>query len=178
MTKIFLRGFLVAGLALFLGFAAACRPSANSADTRTAYQAVAAAPLAPTWTLTDLDGKSVSSADFKGKVVVVDFWATWCGPCVHELPGYIELQKKLGPQGFTLVGLSLDEISPAQVKKFAAQKGINYPIVMAGAEQVAAFGNFEGIPATFVIDREGKLRFEKHGAAPIEDLEKTVKNLL
>ena len=68
----------------------------------------ATALAAPAWRLNDLDGREVSSDQFKGKVVVVDFWATWCGPCVEEIPGYIALQKKYGPAGLVVVGVSLD----------------------------------------------------------------------
>ena len=142
------------------------------------YKAVEAAPAAPQWKLTDLDGKPVSSADFKGKIVVVDFWATWCPPCVAEIPGYVEFQKKMEAQGVTIVGLSLDEIAPADVKKFVIARGINYPIAIAGQDLFEAFGKAEGIPATYVLDREGKIRFQKVGGAPIEDLEAVVKTLL
>jgi thiol-disulfide isomerase/thioredoxin len=158
-------------LAAALFFANGCSAAEN-------FQPVADAPAAPTWKLTDLDGRPLAAAAFKGKVLVVDFWATWCGPCLSEIPGYIELQKKLGAEGFTIVGLSLDEIPASELKKFVEKRGINYPVALAGAEQVAAFGDFKCIPATFVIDREGKLRFQKIGAAPIEELEKIAKSLL
>ena len=142
------------------------------------YNAVAEAPVAPQWKLTDLEGKPLSSADFKGKVMVVDFWATWCPPCVAEIPGYVEFQKKMADQGVTIVGLSLDEIAPADVKKFVVARGINYPVAIADQDLLGAFGKAEGIPATFVVDREGKIRFQKVGGAPIEDLEQVVKTLL
>jgi peroxiredoxin len=142
------------------------------------YEAVTAAPAAPTWSLKDLDGKSISSADFTGKIVVIDFWATWCPPCVAEIPGYIEFQKKMESQGVTIVGLSLDEIPASEVKKFVTTRGINYPVAIAGQDLFAAFGKAEGIPATYVLDREGRIRFQKVGGAPIEELEAVVKKLL
>ena len=171
-TAFFTAGLMIAGLAF-----SSCK-RAESAGGASAFKAVEAKPVAPSWQLTDLNGKPVSSADFKGKVVVVDFWATWCPPCIAEIPGYIELQKKLEPQGFTLVGLSLDEIEPAEVKKFVEAKGINYPVAIADQELLASFASVEGIPATFVLDREGKIRFQKVGSAPIEQLENVVKDLL
>ena len=161
------------------GFLGCKRPAqAGSETASSAYKVIPAANSAPTWNLTDLEGKPVSSADFKGKVLVVDFWATWCPPCVHEIPGYIEFQKKHGGDKIAIVGLSLDEIPAADVKKFAQAKGINYPVAIASQELLAQFASVEGIPATFVIDREGKLRFMKVGSAPIEDLEKVVASLL
>jgi len=175
MTKQLLRPLLLSALAAAaLAFAGCKRAEASNS---TAYKTVAASPAAPSWQLTDLNGKPVSSADFKGKVVVIDFWATWCPPCVHEIPGYIEFQKKHGGDKVTIVGLSLDEIPAADVKKFADKKGINYPVAIAPQELLAQFASVEGIPATFIVDRDGKLRFMKVGSAPIEDLEKTIADL-
>ena len=126
---------------------------------------------APEWKLKDVEGKVVSSADFKGKVVVIDFWATWCPPCIAEIPGYIELQKKYGKDGLVIVGISLDQKGPSVVKPFMAKMGINYPIVMADEDTPAAFGGVEAIPTTFIIDRVGMIRDRKLGAEPVESYE-------
>ena len=130
---------------------------------------------APAWKLKDLDGHEVSSDQFKGKVVVVDFWATWCGPCVEEIPGYIALQKKYGPRGLVMVGVSLDRKGPAHVKQFAVANGMNYTLVMGDEAVVEAFGSFQAIPTTFLISREGRILNQKTGAAPAEEYEKLVK---
>jgi thiol-disulfide isomerase/thioredoxin len=167
--------FIVSLAAAALLFTGCNRTEAGSSS---AYKALPAANPAPTWSLTTLDGKPISPADFKGKVLVVDFWATWCPPCVHEIPGYIEFQKKHRGEKVVVIGLSLDEISAADVKKFADAKGINYPVAIAPQELLTQFASVEGIPATFVVDRDGKLRFMKVGSAPIEDLEKVVADLL
>lgn len=133
---------------------------------------------APKWRLKDLDGQDVSSDQFKGKVVVVDFWATWCGPCVSEIPGYIELQRKFGPQGLVIVGISVDQNGPAYVKKFAGAKGMNYTLVMGDETVAEAFGGIESIPTTFLINRQGRIIHQKIGAMPHEEYEKLVRQAL
>ena len=124
--------------------------------------------VAPRWKLKDMNGQVVDSEQLKGKVVVLDFWATWCGPCVMEIPGYIQLQKKYGQDGLVIVGASVDEGGPAAVKPFASKHGINYTLVMADDDVVSAFGGVEGIPTTFLIDRSGQIRDRKVGAQHVE----------
>jgi thiol-disulfide isomerase/thioredoxin len=133
------------------------------------------APIpAPTWSLKDVNGQTVSSEQLKGKVVVVDFWATWCAPCRAEIPGYISLQKKYGPEGLVIVGMSVDAQGPGVVKKFIEAQGMNYTVVMANDDVQAAFGGAEGltgIPTTFIIDRSGKIRDRKVGAEHTDEFE-------
>jgi thiol-disulfide isomerase/thioredoxin len=133
---------------------------------------------APAWTLKDLDGNAVSSEQFKGRVVVVDFWATWCGPCVAEIPGYVELQKKYGKDGLAIIGISLDRVSPAKVKAFAEKHGMNYTVVIGGQDTTDAFGGFEAIPTTFLIDRQGRIVHQKTGGWNHAEYEALVKRFL
>ena len=133
---------------------------------------------APAWKLKDLDGKEVSSESLKGKVVVIDFWATWCGPCRVEIPGYVEMQKKYGKDGFAIVGISLDQAGPAVVKSFADKFAINYLIVMGDDAVTQTFGGIEAIPTTFLIDRTGQIRDRKLGAEHSETYEQKVLSVL
>jgi len=172
-----------AALAAAAGLAFACSRSggeAVAAEKKSAAAPAATAPAlprlapAPAWTLKDLNGAPVSMAQFKGKVVVVDFWATWCPPCRAEIPGYIEMVRKHGKDGLVIVGISLDQGGPDVVKPFAAKTGINYQLVMGDDAVVAAFGGVEGIPTTFLIDRAGIIRDRKVGAEEAESYERKV----
>ncbi|MEO6873995.1 MAG: redoxin family protein [Opitutaceae bacterium] len=131
---------------------------------------------APAWKLQDVNGNEVSSAQFKGKVIVVDFWATWCGPCRMEIPGYIELKKKYGKDGLVIIGISCDtdKNAPQTVKNFMKQAGMTYQVVMADEEVQTAFGGMDAIPTTFIIDRAGNIRDRKVGAEPTAEYEKVI----
>lgn len=176
-------------LALLAFGVGACTPKKDqvppkpkvTAAANGAVTPVAALPVlgvAPAWKLQDVNGAAVTSEQLKGKVVVLDFWATWCPPCREEIPGYIALQKKYGQDGLALVGVSLDQAGPGVVKEFAAKFGINYQMLMADDAVIAAFGGVEAIPTTFLIDRSGKIRDRKVGSEPTEEYEKKIKALL
>lgn len=126
----------------------------------------------------DLNGQPVRSDQFKGKVVVVDFWATWCGPCREEIPGYIALQEKYGKDGLVIIGVSLDRGGPAKVAEFAKKFGINYQLVMGDSEAIAGFGDISAIPTTFLIDRQGNIRDRKVGALATAEYEKRIRAVL
>jgi len=113
---------------------------------------------APSFTLQDLNGKPVSLSDFKGKVIVLDFWATWCPPCVIEIPHFIELYEQYKDQGFAMVGISLDREGISVVKSFVRKYQINYPILMTDGQVDRVYGGITAIPTTFVIDSAGNIR--------------------
>ena len=116
--------------------------------------------IVPAFAAQDLDGRSISSADWRGKVTIVNFWATWCGPCRAEIPELIALQEKYRDR-LQIIGVSVDEVSPDIVKRFAADQKMNYPIVMTTPDIQRAFPGVTALPTTFVVDREVRV-VQKH----------------
>ncbi len=133
---------------------------------------------APAWTLQNLEGKSVKLTDFKGKVVVLNFWATWCPPCREEIPDLIALQKQYAAQGVVVVGVSMDEGDAAPVARFAKKMGINYPVVMGKPETAEAYDGIQVLPTTFIIDRQGNVVDGLQGATDRAGFEAKIKPLL
>ncbi|MCE1188069.1 MAG: TlpA family protein disulfide reductase [Ignavibacteria bacterium] len=112
--------------------------------------------VAPDFSLTSTDGKMVKLSDYRGKVVILDFWATWCGPCRKGIPDLIELQNKY-KNDLVVIGISVDRESKGAVPGFIAKNKINYPIVYFTDEVINAYGGITGIPTSFIIDRNGKI---------------------
>jgi peroxiredoxin len=136
------------------------------------------AKSAPSFTLQDLKGNQISLSDFKGKVVVLDFWATWCPPCVKEIPHFIELYKQYKDQGFAMVGISVDREGISVVKSFTRKYQINYPILMTDGQVQKAYGGIPSIPTTFVIDSAGNIRRKYVGYRDKAVFEADIKALL
>jgi len=156
--------------------------SAESPGTGASEAAFAEAPtdgkLAPDFTLTSTEGKPIKLSDYRGKVVVLDFWATWCPPCKAEIPDFIKLYSKYKGDGFQMLGVSLDQGGLNDVVPFIKDHGINYPIVLGTEEVVSAYGGIRGIPTTFVIDKKGNVRDSFMGYRPASVFEDLVKQLL
>jgi peroxiredoxin len=131
------------------------------------------------FTMKDVDGNDVSLSTYKGKVVLLNFWATWCGPCKAEIPGFVRLQEKYRDQGLVIVGYSVDDTA-AKAKAYAAEYKMNYPILLGeGREEVQdAYGPIWGIPASFIISKDGKVCRKHMGIAPEALFEKEVVALL
>jgi thiol-disulfide isomerase/thioredoxin len=110
----------------------------------------------PAMTLTDVSGRAIDPASWAGKVVLVNFWATWCGPCREEIPTLVALQRHYADQ-LVILGLSIDTRPAAEVKQFADQYRVNYPIAVVGDEVVQAFGGVPAVPSTFVVSPAGKM---------------------
>ncbi len=146
--------------------------------TFSASAAPAPQSAAPGWQLQDLQGKSVKLSDFKGKVVLLNFWATWCPPCREEIPDLISLQKQYAAQGLVVLGISMDEGGPARVAAFAKKYAINYPVVMGTDEVSDAYGGIQVLPTTFIIDRKGKVVDGLLGATDRAGFEAKIKPVL
>ena len=151
---------------------------ANGTETTGQIQAGSLGKTAPDFTLTNLSGKTVQLSDFKGKIVLVDFWATWCPPCREEIPDFIQLQKQYGSKSFTLLGIALDDEGATVVKPFAQKLGVNYLMVIGNTRVAAAFGGIEAVPTAFLIGRDGKILKTFVGARNKFEWEQTIQTAL
>jgi thiol-disulfide isomerase/thioredoxin len=131
------------------------------------------------FTLKDIDGASVKLTDYKGKVVLLNFWATWCGPCKLEIPEFVEAYERYRDRGFVILGvLSEDDPAPAELRAFMAKFKMNYPIFREHEELAAANGELWALPTSFLIDRQGSICTRHTGAMTRDMLEQEIKSLL
>src|SRR5260370_25284887 len=119
--------------------------------------------LAPDFALASLDGQTLKLSDYRGKAVLLNFWATWCEPCKIEMPWFVDLQKKYGPQGLQVLGVAMDDASPKEIAEFAQKLGVNYPIVIGKEEVGTQYGGVQFLPSTFYIGRDGKILYRVFG---------------
>jgi cytochrome c biogenesis protein CcmG/thiol:disulfide interchange protein DsbE len=135
--------------------------------------------LAPAFELNTTDNKKLKLTDYRGKVVLVDFWATWCPPCRRGIPDLVSLKNEFKNKGLEIIGVSLDQDNTIDaVKPFIKDYKINYPVVYGNMDVVAAYGNIESIPTSFIIDKEGKIAARYVGLVEKEAYLKQIKKLL
>jgi thiol-disulfide isomerase/thioredoxin len=132
--------------------------------------------MAPPFLLRDINGKIVSTADWKGKVVILNFWATWCPPCREEVPELVQLQNKYKDQ-LLVVGASEDEDGPPKVQQFVQRYGVNYPVVMATKELIENYGGVPALPTSFIIDQQGRVMTKHTGLYEYDVYEREVRAL-
>ena len=169
----------------FLGLAGLSLAGCNqhpASSSQSAQAAIAAGEIGshlPGFTLKDLHGRDLTSTDLRGKVVLVDFWATWCQPCKKEMPGYQKLRNQYGSRGFAVIGFKFDTMMDTEDPILFAKKiGVSYPLAVAPYELKQKFGGIEGLPTTLLYDRQGILRQKVVGFEYTEVIEAAVKPLL
>jgi thiol-disulfide isomerase/thioredoxin len=163
---------VVAAAMLYFGFHMARRSGSDSAAR------ITKSSVAPDFTLESLDGKSMRLSDFRGKAVLLNFWATWCGPCKIEMPWFVDLQKEYGSQGLQIVGVAMDDSSKDDIAKFAQEMGVNYPVLL-GKEAVGdAYGGVPALPESFFIGRDGKIVDRIIGLKGKAEIEDSIKRAL
>jgi cytochrome c biogenesis protein CcmG/thiol:disulfide interchange protein DsbE len=133
---------------------------------------------APDFALKDADGKTVHLSDYRGKVVLLDFWATWCGPCKIEIPWFMDIERKNKDKGFEVLGVSMDDNGWEDVKPFLAELQVNYRVVIGNDDTAKNYGGVDALPTTFLIDREGKIAAIHIGLASRREFEDGVEELL
>jgi len=165
---------IVVALMLYVGFhlARGSPPGSGAASLG------ADGKMAPDFVLQSIDDKTVRLADFRGKAVLLNFWATWCSPCKIEMPWFVELQRQYGPEGLQVLGVAMDEASKEDIAKFAKDMGVNYPILI-GKESVGdAYGGVQFLPTTYFIGRDGKVVAHEFGLKSRSEFEDNIKKAL
>jgi cytochrome c biogenesis protein CcmG/thiol:disulfide interchange protein DsbE len=167
---------VVAAAVAIMVWSGARRTSSTSGNSLAGSAGTLRGKAAPDFKLLDLrTGKNVQLSDFKGKAVLLNFWATWCPPCKVEIPWFVDLQKQYGPQGLQIIGVAMDDAGKDKILKFANDMGINY-LVLQGTEKVAEqYGGVESLPTTFYIGRDGAITKRVFGLVSHGDTEENVK---
>ena len=142
-----------------------------------ALQKLTPGMIPPPFSRTGLDGKPVALAASKGKVLLLDFWASWCAPCVIAIPHFRDLQARLGGRGFQVIGLSMDD-SASEARAAAIRLGVNYPVVMGDAKLAIEYGGILGLPVEMLVGRDGRILSIWRGETPPAVIEKAVRTSL
>jgi len=134
-------------------------------------------PLAPDFFLSDLSGQTLQLSRYRGKVVLLNFWATWCAPCRNEIPRFVDLQNKCDKESVQIIGISLDD-DPRLVRAFYQQLRMNYPVAIGDAKLAEQYGGILGLPVSFLIGRDGRIYAKHAGETDISQIERDIQSLL
>ena len=157
---------------------AACGPGSPDAVDATAVKPVADRQAAPDFELKDMNGQTVQLSDYRGQVVLLNFWATWCGPCKIEIPWFVDFEKKHKDNGFSVLGVSMDEGGWDAVKSYLDRADVNYRILMGNDDVAMLYGGVESLPTSFLIDRDGNIASVHIGLVSKSDYESDIQALL
>jgi thiol-disulfide isomerase/thioredoxin len=156
----------------------AARQGESTGAETTAQDIPLKGKAAPAFTLVNLEGKKVSLADYKGRPVVVNFWATWCGPCKLEMPWFEEFRQKYQAQGFEILGIAEDDAAKDEIAKTAKKAAVTYPILLTDGKVAPAYGGVDMLPTSFYVDRKGLVVTETVGLASKDEVEANIQKLL
>lgn len=162
------------------GILIAGKYAARQSSTATIAGSASKGAIAPDFALTSIDGKTVHLTDYRGKAVVLNFWATWCPPCKTEIPGFVELQRRYGPVGLEIVGITMDDAAERKasvIARAASDIGINY-MVLLGNDHVAEIYRVPWLPTTIFIGRDGRIISQVYGPISHQDAERQIQGVL
>jgi peroxiredoxin len=148
------------------------------AKTQTTQKPVESRKSAPEFSLKDAEGKAVKLSDYKGKAVLLNFWATWCGPCKVEIPWFVEFEQKYKDKGFAVVGIAMDEEGWEVIKPYITEKKVNYRVLLGNDSMATLYGGVDSLPTTFLLDRNGKIANVHVGLVSKSEYENDIAALL
>lgn len=159
------------------GFSGGCASPDRSAQAAAVKSGKERSP-APDFSLKDSDGRTVRLSDYRGKVVLLNFWATWCGPCRIEIPWFTDMERQNKDQGFAVLGVAMDDEGWEVVKPFLSELKVNYRVVVGNDETARKYGGIEALPTTFFIDRNGKIAAVHQGLVGRKEFDDGIRELL
>jgi peroxiredoxin len=163
---------------LALGLSACSSAGTNVEAAGSALKPAAQRKPAPDFTLEDSRGEKVKLSSYRGKVVLLDFWATWCGPCKIEIPWFMEFEQELKPRGLVVLGVSMDDDGWSVVRPYIEQRKINYRILLGNDQVAGLYGGVDAMPTTFLIDRSGRIAAMHQGLSSKDDFKNEILQLL
>ena len=170
------RGLLLCSTALFVSAMPGC--SSGSGRVEAAAKPAGVRKAAPDFALRDLNGSTAKLSDYRGKVVLLNFWATWCGPCKVEIPWFIEFEQTYRDRGFAVLGVAMDDEGWEVVKPYIESRKINYRVMLGNDRVAQQYGGVDSLPTTFLIDREGRIAATHIGLVSRRSYEDDIRQLL